>query len=254
MEKNLPYLSLRIADKAYNKMIIPFLGKLDDGNVFQNIILSIIKVLSIITLVGGVIYSIIEMFGDNNFIDTRLVNGSSGGAIFGAIIGLLFGFAISLICVWALYSVLKKRSEQISELEYDGLLKYVFITLAPKIILLIGELAFISFIYIGVLQIFGALIGSYVYAPLSTLPLYFMEIPGIDIFGSMVKSEVSGDYDNFSEVLQIGVFEIVTGFIVLIYFYISKEVYNYILKVTLNFIKFLPKFAIPFAIRKRVDN
>lgn len=244
-----------MADKAYNKLVIPFLGKLDDGNVFRNIIVRLIQLLSYIVLIGGVVYSIFEMFGDRHFIDKHIINGASGGAIFGAVIGLLIGFILSLICVWFLYSVLKKRSSQIAELEYGGLLKYVFIALSPKIILLIGELIFITVLYAGVLQICAALIGSYVYAPLSTLPQFiFMELPGIDALGSMMSAEIYGNYDNFAKFLKIGVIGIVSAFIALIYFYILKEVYNYILKLILNLIKFLPRFAIPLSIRNRDNN
>ena len=36
MEKNLPF-DLPIADKAYNDRVLPFLTRLDDGDVFKNL-------------------------------------------------------------------------------------------------------------------------------------------------------------------------------------------------------------------------
>ena len=74
MEQNLPFVSLPIADKGYNKLVIPFLGKLDDGNVFKNIITSLLSILAITFLVGGIYLSIAGLFGDDGFIETYIAN------------------------------------------------------------------------------------------------------------------------------------------------------------------------------------
>lgn len=255
MEKNLPIFSFKIADKTYNNFVIPFLNKLDDGNVFRNIIVMLIKLAAYAVLIGGIIYSIFAMFGDGEFIDRNITRtGLDGGTVFGSVIGLLFGLIITLICVWFIYSVLKKRSEQISELPYDGLLKYVFITLMPKLLLLIGEVLFVSVLYLGVLQLIAALIGSFVYAPLIPLPRVAIELPGIDMIKSFFPIEVVGDYDNFIDSILSGIIVIVLSFILLVYFYILKEVYNYSVKLVVNLIKFLPRFAFPLSIRSKNDN
>ena len=168
MEKNLPFVSLSIADKGYNKLVIPFLGKLDDGNVFKNIITLLLNVLAIGLLLGGIYLSFDGLFGDSGFVKSHISNDdSSGGQKAGAVVGLILGFAISILTAWALFSVLKKRTEQMKTIEYDGLLSFVFVKTLPKLILVIGELLFVLFLYAGILQIFAALVGSFVYAPLS---------------------------------------------------------------------------------------
>ena len=63
MEKNLPLVSLSIADKGYNKLVIPFLKKLDDGNVFKKIITLLLSILSVGLLIGGIYLSISGVFG-----------------------------------------------------------------------------------------------------------------------------------------------------------------------------------------------
>ena len=68
MEKNLPFVSLSIADKGYNKLVMPFLGKLDDGNVFKNIILLLLSVLAVGLLLGGIYLSVDGLFGDSGFV------------------------------------------------------------------------------------------------------------------------------------------------------------------------------------------
>ncbi len=60
--------------------------------------------------------------------------------------------------------------------------------------------------------------------------------------------------DYFGEYIKIGVLSIAGSFLLLIAFYIYKEIYNYILKLVTNLISFLPKFAIPLAIRKKDEN
>ena len=140
-------------------------------------------------------------------------------------------------------------------LEYVGLLDFVFNRTFPKLILIIGELLFILFLYGGILQIIASLVGSYAYAPLISYPnLILSMLPGMDSFNQFMPNQIYGDYDNFGGFIKIGIIAIATSFIVLIAFYIYKEVYSYILKLATNLIGFLPKFAIPLAIRKRNEN
>ena len=250
MEKNLPFVSLSIADKGYNKLVIPFLGKLDDGNVFKNIITLLLTVLAIGLLLGGIYLSFDGLFGDSGFVKSYISNDySSGGQKAGAVVGLILGFAISILTAWALFSVLKKRTEQMKTIEYDGLLSFVFVKTLPKLILVIGELLFVLFLYAGILQIFAALVGSFVYAPLIELPALLLSIfPGMEVFSGLAPQQIVGDYENFGEYIKIGVMSIAGAFLLLIAFYIYKEIYNYILKLVTNLISFLPKLTVSVAI------
>ena len=256
MEKNLPFVSFPLADKAYNKAIIPFLAKLDDGNIFKIIIGFLLSAIAISCLVGGVYLSITELFGDSGFIKLYITNDNlTWGKIIGSVVGLIFGFAISLLTSWGLYSVLKKRNEQMKAIEYKGLIDFVFIKMMPKLILAIGELIFILFLYVGVLQVIAALLGAAVFAPLSNLPSLMLNIlPGMEMFASLVPQSINGEYEYFSQYMQAGFTVIAFSFVMLMAFYIYKEIYNYALKLITNLISFLPKFAIPLAIRKRDEN
>ena len=98
----------------------------------------------------------------------------------------------------------------------------------PKLILIIGELLFILFLYGGILQIIASLVGSYAYAPLISYPnLILSMLPGMDSFNQFMPNQIYGDYDNFGGFIKIGIVAIATSFIVLIAFYIYKEVYSY---------------------------
>jgi len=256
MEQNLPFVSLSFLDKAYNKLIIPFLGKLDDGNVFKKFITFLFTLSAIGLLIGGLYLTVIGLFGDNGFISSYVTSeNSTVGQKIGSVLGLLLGFVISVIISWALYSVLKKRTEQLKGMDYLGLLDYVFNKTLPKLILIIGEVLFLLFLYGGILQIIASLVGSFVYAPLASYPSLIINLfPGMDVFNQFLPQQIYGNYDNFSEYIKIGIMGVASSFIVLIAFYIYKEIYTYLLKLITVFIGFLPKFAIPLAIRTRNEN
>jgi len=256
MEQNLPFVSLSFADKAYNKFIIPFLGKLDDGNIFKNIITFTLSLCAIGLLIGGLYLTVIGTFGDNGFVNTCVnTENITVGQQIGSVLGLLLGFLISVITSWALYSVLKKRTEQLKGMDYLGLLDYIFIKALPKLILVIGEVLFLLCLYASILQIIASLVGSYVYAPLAGYHnLIINLLPGMDAFNQFLPQQIYGNYDNFNEFIKIGIIGVASSFIALIVFYIYKEIYTYLLKLITVFIGFLPKFAIPFAVRKRNEN
>jgi len=256
MEKNLPLVSLSITDKAYNRLVIPFLEKLDNGNFFKNTITLLLSVSAVGLLLGGIYLSIDGLIGEFGFVELYILRESlSDAKRAGAAAGLLPGFALSIIAAWASFSVLKKRTEQIKTVEYDGLVSFVYVKLTPKLILVVGELCFVLVLYTGILQIIATLVGSYVYAPLAAYPKELLRIvPGMDLFSGLAPRQIQGSYDNFGVSFLAGLVDVVASFFLLISFYLYKEVYDYILKLATNLLAFLPKFAIPLAIKKREEN
>ena len=242
--------------ESFNKFIITFLGKLDDGDVFKNIITFFFSISAYGLLIGGIYLTFAGVLGGDGFIMENIAgdNTTIGNAV-GSSIGLLFGFLISAITAWILFSVLKKRAEQLQALEYIGLLDYVFNKTLPKLILIIGELVFILVFYGGILQIIAALVGSNAYAPLSGFASSILNmLPGMDIFSGFTANQFHGNYDYFGELIKMGVTGVAASFVILIAFYIYKEIYSYLLKLATNLIGFLPNFAIPLAIRTKNEN
>ena len=252
MEKNLPFLSVSFLDDAYNKFILPFLGKLDEGNIFKNIITSLLYLLSIGVLLGGVYFCLEGIFGESGYIEQYLTNERfSTGKKAGAGVGLLIGFILSLATAWVLCSIIKKRTDQMNDVVYDGLIKYIFKDFFPRMIILYGELVFALIIYISLSQIFATLVGSFVYTPLFSYPSMMIGIvPGMEIMASNIPYSVAGDYEYFVESLKGGLIGIVSSFVILIIFYLYREVYNYMLSLVINLLAFIPRFAIPISIRK----
>ena len=261
MEKNLPFVSFSLADKGYNKFIIPFLGKLDDGNVFKTLFNLIFTVLTFGLLIGGVYLSITELFGDDGYIESLISNDqwkSAEKAM--AVLGLILGFAISLLTTWALFSFSKKRSEKVSTVEYDGLISYIA-KVIPHLIILIGELSFLLLIYLGVLQFIASLTGWFVYVPLIGLPEKLLGILtlfpyGENFFGNggVFPSFIRGNYDLFVETIKASGMYIFTAISVLVIAYVYTEIYKYTLKLATILVAFLPKFVIPLSIRTRKED
>ena len=76
----------------------------------------------------------------------------------------------------------------------------------------------------------------------------------MEFFSGLAPQKIVGDYDHIGDNIKTGVMSIAGSFLLLIAFYIYKEIYNYMLNLLTNLISFLPKFALPIAIRKREEN
>lgn len=255
MEKNLPFITIGIADSNYNNRVLPFLTGVDDGKVFKWYFATFLRLAAFALLLGGLAISFMELFGDSGFIKQAFDNEFiTGGKKAGAAVGLVLGLVLSIVTTWFLYSVTKKRAEQLNDQEYKGLLHFVFVTMIPRLITLIGELSFTFVMYIGLLQLVATLVGSLAYAPLLTYGQVLTTVPGVDMIANMIPNTIYGDYDNFSGGIQLSLVGIVGSLLILIAYYIYKEIYNFALKLAMALISFLPKFAIPLAIRNKSEN
>ncbi|MDG2370428.1 MAG: hypothetical protein P8M12_07270 [Flavobacteriales bacterium] len=257
MEKNLPF-NLPIADKAYNDYVIPFLAKLDDGNVFKNFITTILKISMYGFLIYGIYLSISGLFGDRGFFSS--IDRYDGWQGIGAYVGGPIGALLSIVVSWLGYSLLKKRIEQLYAEPYDSLLNYLYKSLFPKLIIITGELAFLLVMSAGVFQLLATLLGTVIYRPLANLIPMLIEplngLPGMRGItrGMSYYNDAIGNYEYFFNSLSQAIMLIIMSFIILMFYYILVEIYKYAIKLIVNIIKFLPKFAIPLAIRNRTEN
>jgi hypothetical protein len=81
-----------------------------------------------------------------------------------------------------------------------------------------------------------------------------MSAPGIDTMREMLPNAIVGDYDNFDVNIKMALTGIIASVLVLIAYYIYREIYNYAIRIVTALIHFIPKFAIPLAIRNRSEN
>ena len=59
--------------------------------------------------------------------------------------------------------------------------------------------------------------------------------------------------DNFVNDMSMGIMGVAAAFFVLIAYYIYREIYNYGMKLVCALIAFLPRLALPIAIRKKAE-
>jgi hypothetical protein len=106
--------------------------------------------------------------------------------------------------------------------------------------------------YVSVLQLVAALDGHSAYAPLMDYMGMFQSImiPGMDAINGLIPNKIFGDFDNMDVTLRIAGMGIAGSFVILMFYYILKEVYLYGLKIILALISFIPKFAIPLSMRQ----
>lgn len=255
MEKNLPYVSVGIIDDNYNNRVLPFMGKMDDGSLFKWFIVTIWRLASYAMLIGGLYFIISNLFGDHSYCKSTFVEEMTVGAKVGASVGLLMGILISVLCAWFLYSLTKKRTDQLNDVEYHGLLHFLSHELIPRTITLFGEIFFVLIFYVSVLQLVAALDGHSAYAPLMDYLGMFQSImiPGMDAIYSMIPTKILGDYHHMDITLRMAGFGLFASFVVIIVYYAMREIYMYGLKLAMALIHFLPKLAIPIAMRQVKD-
>jgi hypothetical protein len=168
---------------------------------------------------------------------------------------LILGVIISIVCAWFLYSITKKRAEQLNDEAYHGVLHFISHCFAPRAITLTGELAFTLIFYVSLLQLIASLDGYAAYAPLMDYMSVFLSlpVPGMDLVSGFVPTVIQGDYDFMDVTLRLAIGGMAAAFVVLIAYYAIREIYMYGLKITMNLLAFIPKFAIPVAIRNRQE-
>lgn len=250
MEQNFPFSPMTIINNGYNKRILPVLKKLDDGDFFKIFINIFLRILAVGSLIIGFILTIKGIFGDFGFIKLRISNSqvTDSGQKLGSGIGLIAGFILSIIVSWILYSVIKKRNEQLNEQPYSNLLNYLFIKTIPRLLLLNGEVLFILVLHVGILQILAALLGGYVYVPLGNFPSAWISVlfPFMSSILPSLNSDVQGNFDYFTSFFQLGVWEVIGAFLMLITVYVIKEIYDYFMKYLTNFFGWLLEFSIRY--------
>ena len=255
MKKNLIFLNVDALDKARSKFVDPVTSKLDEGSIYISFIILMLHIASFGALLGGVLLTVTGLIGDNSFISQHITHEFADGAHkIGAVVGLALGAALSLVVAWFLYAIIMKRTTQLKSEYYEGLLHYLYSKVAPKMIILAGEVACTLMIYMSLLALIATCVGSAAYGPLGGYGDMIVGIfPGMDLIPT-ARVDLVGNYDYFEEGIKSGVLGLVFSFITLIGFYIYREVYNYLLKLAILLIAYIPKFAIPFSIRNRNVN
>jgi len=213
--------------------------EIDNGNIFKSIIVVLFRLISYAVLVLGPLACIVNMFGYDGYFSN--FESMDGMRQFTSVIGFLIGLALCLATIYVLFLFIKKRTNQLEESQYEGLLHYIYKTTFPSLIIIYGEALSLLVLLVGILSLVAALLSSSVYFPLADI---FAQLSPGGAFNDFVRGIwINGfngsSYFEFLKENGQGYFEIIvaSGF-VLIATYIFKEVYLYFCKLIIKLIEF----------------
>ena len=224
------------------------LEAIDNGNVFKTIIVYLFRIMSFAILIGGVFICVSNLFGDSGYFSG--FDSITGFQKFTAIIGLIIGLVLCLLTVYVLFKIIKNRADQLLDTKYENIVHYIYKETVPKFIVVYGEIMSFAVLLVGVITFFAYILGSLVYFPIADIPSSLGSLLDLP-FRISSQVWILGDWGDFSDGMKMSVSMIVMSGVLLIATYVTREVYFYGCKLVVNLINFLPKFAIPLAIRKR---
>ena len=239
MEGNFPIIKINWFDKMYKKLVLSLTNKLDNGQIFKTIIVSLFHLLSFAFLFGGIIFLVAALFGDYGYIESlKTLNG--GKKILG-ILGLIIGIPIGLFMSWFLYSLIRKRAHQLEDKKYGSIITFIFESASPSIIILLGEVIAAVAIMSSLLQLIATLLNSMAYAPI-------IKLIGFLTGDDYASAHFAGSYEylNYSLGMQEGgaLFMLVGGVVILIVAYAFRDIYNYLYTLALRVLNPVLYFAV----------
>ena len=227
--------SKNILLNSLEKKVKSLLDKTDSGTLFKLIFDFVFKALSYLFLVFGIISCIINIFGDNgyfaNFDYFELGEKSL------AIIGFLVGLSTCLLSLYIIFTIIKKRAEQLKSSSYDGILNYIYKVSIPLIISIFGEVFSVITLTVGFLFIVANLINSIVYFPLSDIANFMSQVFDMGI-NENTQIYLSGSWDYFSEGIKMSLGIVSLSLVLFICTYIFKAVYQYVVGLIIKLIEF----------------
>ena len=197
-------------------MVKSLIEKTDSGTLFKLIFDFIFKALSYLFLVFGIISCIINIFGDDGYFANFDYYDLGEKTL--AIVGFLIGLTTCLLVLYIIFTIIKKRSDQLESSSYDGILSYIYKVSIPVIISIFGEVFSVITLTVGVLFIVANLINSTVYFPLSDIANFMSQVFDMGI-NENTQIYLSGSWDYFTEGIKMS-FGIVAFVSCCIYMYI----------------------------------
>ena len=222
------------------------LDKIDSGNVFKSIIVLFFRLIGWGIIVSGLWACIINMFSDEDAYRYGYFSkfeSLEGIQQFTSVIGFLIGLVLCLTTVYVLFLFIKKRTNQLADSQYEGLLHYIYKSTFPSLIMIYGEALSLLVLLVGILSLVAALLSSLVYFPLADIFYSLGEVGDLNNFhrnGIWISGY--SEYSTYFESLKsngLGALTIIAiSGLVLILTYVLKEVYLYVIQLLIKLIEF----------------
>ena len=221
------------------------LDRIDNGNIFKSIIVLFFRLIGWGIIASGLWECIINMFSDDDSYRygyfSKFEN-LEGMQQFTSVIGFLIGLVLCLATIYVLFLFVKKRTNQLEESPYEGLIHYMYKSVFPTMIMIFGEVLALLLFLVGILTLVAAILSSLVYFPLADM---------LQLLGQMVDFDSGSDgiwiigfneYTAYFEFLKSGGLAslgiMAVSAFVLVGTYIFKEVYQYLIKLVIKLVEF----------------
>lgn len=221
------------------------LHRIDNGSIFKSIIVLFFRLIGWGIIASGLWACIINMFSDDDSYRYGYFSkfeSLTGMQSFTSVIGFLIGLVLCLATIYVLFLFVKKRTNQLEDSAYEGLIHYMYKSVFPTIIMIFGEVLSLLLFLVGILTLVAAILSSLVYFPLADM---------FQLLGQMVDFDSGSDgiwiigfteYTTYFEFLKSGGLAslgiLAVSAFVLVGTYIFKEVYQYLIKLVIKLVEF----------------
>ena len=222
------------------------LDKIDNGNIFKSIIVLFFRLIGWGIIASGLWACIINMFSDDDSYRygyfSKFEN-LEGMQQFTSVIGFLIGLVLCLATIYVLFLFVKKRTNQLEDSAYEGLIHYMYKSVFPTMIMIFGEVLALLLFLVGILSLVAAILSSLVYFPLNDMYMILGEaFDANDLHRGGIWIQGFSEYSTYFESLKsnglmsLGIMA-VSAF-GLLFTYVIKEVYSYFIKVLIKLVEF----------------
>ena len=221
------------------------LNIIDNGNIFKSIIVLFFRLIGWGIIASGLWACIINMFSDDDSYRYGYFSkfeSLTGMQSFTSVIGFLIGLVLCLATIYVLFLFVKKRTNQLEDSAYEGLIHYMYKSVFPTIIMIFGEVLSLLLFLVGILTLVAAILSSLVYFPLADMFQLLVQRVDFDSGSDGIWIIGFTEYTTYFEFLKSGGLAslgiLAVSAFVLVGTYIFKEVYQYLIKLVIKLVEF----------------
>jgi len=242
--------------KLFEKFVDNPLNFVDNGSFFRKGLHFYLVLISIGILFGGLYNLISGLFSDSGYIN-RMEHVETGMKV-RSYIASIFTFLLSLVSVLAVSLIFYKRSNDLQKKEYSGILQYLYKDFFPTLIKIYGESLAILPVLLSLITFFSALLVASPFNPMNEIARMMFGYAQLGFMSEALMNVNPESINDFGDYIQtflmsgIGgiVIALLISFSMFIFTYIAIEIYSYFVKIIINLINFIPKFAFPLWVQK----
>lgn len=239
--------------EIFAKFVDAPLNTLETGSLFHKGIYYALVLIAGLTVLGGLYLTFSGLFGDYGYLK-MLFNMTIFQIIRGAFASI-FTIMLSLVTFIAMALIMYKRATDLNAKPYGGLLQYLHKEVFPTMIQIYGEVTAVVPIMLGLTGFFGALFATNGHSALGSVGGGLLGSIGMGdammMLGGGLPAIDFGSYVSILGMSLAGILgSVLMSFVILMGTYVALEVYNYIVLLITNLVKFFPRFAFPLWVQK----